>query len=177
MVAAAGPVDPGVMITAIRRIEERITWVAVLAPLPYSLQRLIWAVGIPLGIHPDGLHGMLQSPGLGSLGLLGLVMACEGTAAFTYAFVLCERRMPAWLVVAPLLAPIGILATFNQWSLQYVVDGFTMPSEVAESIPPWSFWAQVAIFWIWGVSLAIATGAYVVRRTRSTLAGGSQRRY
>jgi hypothetical protein len=95
MVAVAGPVDAGVMITAIRRIEERITWVAVLAPLPYSLQRLIWAVGIPLGIHPDGLHGMLQSPGLGSLGLLGLVMACEGTAAFTYAFVLCERRMPA----------------------------------------------------------------------------------
>jgi hypothetical protein len=160
-------------------LEEAIAWVAVLAPLPYSLWRLLWALGIPLGIEPEGLHGFLDSPGLGSLGLLGFVVLCEGTAAFTYLFVLARRRtipdrvpllggrrMPRWLVVLPLLAPIGILATFNHWSLQYIFDGFTMPGEVAEGIPAWSFWTQVAIFWIWGVSLTLATAAYIARRGR-----------
>ena len=171
-----GPTLAGPRLTP---LVEMITWVAVLAPLPYSLQRLIWALGIPLGIHPEGLHDFLQSPGLGSLGLLGMVVLCEGTAAFTYLFVLAERRtlpdsipllggrrMPPWLVVPPLLAPVGILATFNHWSLQYIFAGFTMPGEVAEGIPGWSFWTQVAIFWIWGVSLTIATAAYAVRRWR-----------
>ena len=158
---------------------KTITWVAVLAPLPYSLWRLLWAMGIPLGIEPEGLHDFLDSPGLGSLGLLGFVVLCEGTAAFTYLFVLAQRRtvpdripllggrrMPPWLVVPPLLAPIGILATFNHWSLQYMFDGFTMPGEVAEGIPAWSFWTQVVIFWIWGASLTIATAAYAVRSSR-----------
>ncbi len=150
-------------------LEMRITWVAVLAPLPYSLQRLIWAAGIPLGIHPDGLHDFLQSPGLGSLGLLGMVLLCEGTAAFTYLFLLAERRtlggmrVRPWLVIPPLLAPVGILATFNHWSLQYIFSGFTMPGEVAEGIPGWSFWSQVVIFWVWGVSLTLAIAAYVIR--------------
>jgi hypothetical protein len=150
-----------------------IVWAAVLAPLPYSLWRLIWAVGIPLGIHPAGLHDFLDSPGLGSIGLLGLALLTECTAIFTYVFVLLRRptvpgwvpllggrRMPPWLVVAPLLAPIGILATFNHWSLQYIFDGFSMPPEVAEGIPGWSFWGQVVIFWIWGVSLTAATLTY-----------------
>jgi hypothetical protein len=187
MVGAARPADHGPVTTAIRRLagprltplEEKITWVAVLAPLPYSLHRLIWAFGIPLGIHPDGLHDFLQSPGLGSLGLLVMVALTEGTAAFTYLFVLTEqrtlpdriplvggKRMPPWLVIPPLLAPVGILATFNHWSLQYIFDGFTMPGEVAEGIPGWSFWTQVAIFWIWGVSLTIAIAAYAVRACR-----------
>ena len=160
-------------------LERMITWVAVLAPFPYSLWRLIWAVGIPLGIEPEGLHDFLQSPGLGSFGLLGFVVLCEGTAAFTYFFVLHRRRtvpdgvpllggrrMPQWLVVLPLLAPIGILASFNHWSVQYMLDGFTMPGEVAEGIPGWSFWSQVVIFWVWGVSLAIATAAFSVRSWR-----------
>ena len=119
---------------------------------------------------PD-THQMVQYT-MASLGL-GFVVLCEGTAAFTYLFVLARRRtvpgriplvggrrMPPWLVVPPLLAPIGILATFNQWSLQYIFDGFSMPPEVAEGIPGWSFWGQVVIFWIWGVSLTAATLTY-----------------
>jgi hypothetical protein len=36
--------------------------------------------GDPGRIHPDGLHDFIQSPGWGSLGLLGLVLLSEGTA-------------------------------------------------------------------------------------------------
>jgi hypothetical protein len=155
--------------------------VAVLAPLPYSLWRLIWAVGIPLGIHPDGLHDFIQSPGWGSLGLLGLVLLSEGTAVYTYVFVLSGRRtlpgrlrrwtVPPWLIVLPLLAPIGILTTFNHWSLQYVFDGFSVPPEVAEGFSWASFWLQVLIFWVWGVSLTRdrdLRGAGLARTTWAT---------
>jgi hypothetical protein len=159
--------------------QTRIAWIAVLAPLPYSLWRLIWAVGIPLGIEPEGLHDFLQSPGWGSLGLLGMALLTEGTGVFTYLFVLSRRRtvpdwlpllrgrrMPPWLVVALLLAPIGLLAAFNHFSLGYALDGFAMPPEVDEGFPDWSFWTQAAIFWVWGVSLTVATAIYAVQSWR-----------
>jgi hypothetical protein len=174
-----------------RRVEAWqawVAWVAVLAPFPYSLWRVIWAVGIPLGIEPEGLHDFIQSPGWGSLGLLVLALLSEGTALYTYWFVLLgrqtapgwvpllgRRRVPPWLVIAPLLAPIGILAAFNHFSLQYALDGFAMPPEVDEGFPDWSFWAQAVIFWIWGVALTAATLVYAAqswrRRARRRMLG------
>jgi hypothetical protein len=62
--------------------------------------------------------------------------------------------------VATLLVPIGVLASFDHWSLQYIFDGFAVPPDVARDVPAWSFWGQVAIFWTWGLSLAVATAAY-----------------
>lgn len=150
-----------------------ITCLAIAAPLPYSLSRLLWAAGIPTGIHEDVLRHDLQSPGLGSLGMLVLILLAEGTSVYTHVFVGSRRPdVPAWvpflggrrvrpmLVIAPLLAPIWILASFNYWSLSYIADGFAMPGEVAADLPAWSFWLQVATFWIWGMSLAIATALY-----------------
>jgi hypothetical protein len=40
-----------------------------------------------------------------------------------------------------------------------IADGFTIPPG-NDGLPGWSFWGQVATFWIWGVSLGIATAAY-----------------
>ena len=102
-----------------------------------------------------------------------LVLLTEGTALYTHVFVLSRprvvpgwipllggRRVRRWVVIAPLLAPIGILASFDSWSLPYMLDDFAMPPEVAEDMPGWSFWGQVAVFWIWGLALAVATAAY-----------------
>lgn len=150
-----------------------ITRVAIVAPLPYSLSRLLWAVGIPVGIHQDALRNDLQSPGWGSIGMLVLILLAEGTSIYTHLFVGSRRPdVPAWipflggrrvrplLVIAPLLTPIWILSSFNYWTLPYIADGFAMPGEVGEDLPPWSFWLQVATFWVWGVALAIATARY-----------------
>jgi hypothetical protein len=158
-----------------------ITWAAILTPVPYGVSRILWAVGIPLGIDGEGLREEFQTPGWGSLYIVLLVLLTEGTALYTHAFVLSRahtvpgwipllggRRVWRWLVIAPLLAPIVILASFNSWSLQYILDDFAMPPEVAEDMPGWSFWGQVAVFWIWGVSLAIATAAYAWDARRLT---------
>lgn len=148
-----------------------ITTLAILAPLPYSVSRLLWAAGLPIGIDEELLREF-DSPGAGSLYILLLALLPEATAWFTHVFVASRRRtVPARvprlggrpvdpaLVVAPLLAPIGILAGFNLWSLGPIADGFTIPAD-NEGLPGWSFWGQVATFWIWGVSLAIATAVY-----------------
>ena len=62
-------------------------------------------------------------------------------------------------VVASLIMPIAILAGFNLWSLGPIMEGFVIPPE-NDGLPGWSFWGQVATFWVWGVSLAIAVVAY-----------------
>jgi hypothetical protein len=148
-----------------------VTWTAILAPLPYSLSRLVWAFGIPLGIDEELLRDF-DSPGIGSLYILALALLPEATALFAHTFLLTRvsrvplrvpvaggRPMPPALVVGPLLAPIAILAGFNLWSLQPILDGFVIPASNA-GLPGWSFWGQVASFWVWGVALTVATAAY-----------------
>lgn len=148
-----------------------VTWVAILAPLPYSLSRVVWALGIPFGIDAELLRDF-KSPGIGSLYILALALLPDATAAYTHTFLASRRptvpeRAPLIggrpgrpaLVVAPLLAPIAILGGFNLWSLGPIGDGFTIPAE-NDGLPGWSFWGQVASFWIWGVALTIATAAY-----------------
>ena len=160
-----------------------VIWTAILAPVPYSLSRLLWALGIPLGIDESLLRDF-DSPGLGSLYILALALLPEATAMFTRAFVL-ERparvpgRVPGVggrpvrpaLVVAPLLAPIVILGGFNLWSLGPILEGFVIPAS-NDGLPGWSFWGQVATFWIWGVSLTVATAAYWHAASRAGGRGG-----
>jgi hypothetical protein len=146
-------------------------WLAIIAPLPYSLSRLVWAAGIPFGIDEQLLRDF-RSPGIGSLYILCLALLPEVTALFTHAFVVSRRRtVPAGvplvgarrvrpaLVVTVLLVPIAILAGFNLWSLGPITSGFSIPADNA-GLPGWSFWGQVATFWIWGIALTVATAAY-----------------
>jgi hypothetical protein len=148
-----------------------VTWTAIVAPLPYSVSRLLSAVGIPLGIDEQLLREF-NSPGVGSVYILCLALLPEAAALFTHVFVASRRRTvpdgvpllagrpvrPA-LIVAPLLAPIAILAGFNLWSLGPITDGFTIPADNG-GLPGWSFWGQVVTFWTWGIALTIATAAY-----------------
>ncbi len=147
------------------------TWLAIVAPIPYGISRLLWAAGIPVGIDTASLRE-LSSPGWGSLGLLVLVGLSEGTALYTHAFLVKRRRtvpdripliggrpVRPLLVVAPLLAPILILAFFIEWSLGPIGDGFTIPEGNA-GLPGWTFWGQVATFWLWGAALPIAVAGY-----------------
>ena len=148
-----------------------VTWIAILAPLPYGISRLVWAAGLPVGIE-QWLLDDLHAPGWGSVYIAVLVLLSEGTAVFTHRYVLVRRRtVPArvpWLggrpvghraVIGVLAMPIAILASANVTTLPAMLAGFTIPADNA-GLPGWSFWGQVATFWLWGVSLAVATLAY-----------------
>jgi hypothetical protein len=78
----------------------------------------------------------------------------------TWVPVAGGRRVDPRLVVAPLLAPIAILALVNASTLGLVLDGgFAIPAD-NDGLPAWSFWGQLAIFWIWGAALTAATFLY-----------------
>jgi len=144
MVAPTGYLHSPSGMTLDRDVESRpaawirwTTWTAILAPLPYTLSRVLWALGIPLGIDADVLHDELHAPGLGSLFILLLGVAAELTALWTRAFLLMRpSRYPRWLpilrnrpvqprlVIAPLLLPILILAAANAMSATWIADGF-----------------------------------------------------
>jgi hypothetical protein len=65
--------------------------VAILVPLPYTLQRLLWAAGIDFGIDAEFL-AELHAPGWGSLYILMLCVLVEGTAVWTHLFVRSRTR-------------------------------------------------------------------------------------
>jgi hypothetical protein len=155
-----------------------ITWVAVLAPLPYSLSRVLWALGVPVGIHEKGLDEI----GVPSVGMSAYVLALAvGSAmvgAATYQIALRGRRtLPGFLpffgggrvphfalIVPAALISVFLLSAF--FAAEHAPKLFTDPDDFRRSVAPegwapaWAFWAQEAVFGVWGASLAIATFTY-----------------
>jgi hypothetical protein len=161
---------------------RRITWIAVLAPLPYTVSRVLWAMGIPLGIDADVLHDELHAPGLGSVFILLLGVAAELTAWWTRAFLLLRPAVyPRWLplvrgrpvspvvAAAPLALPIAILAAANAMSAPWIVNGFERDADSSSNVADWAVAVAAVEFWIWGVSLAVATAAYVAAGRRGRI--------
>ena len=94
--------------TATPRWLRWVTTIAVFAPLPYSLTRVAWALGIPLGIDAELLREY-RSPGIGSLFMLLLAALAEATVVWTHVFLRRRPEGSKW-VIAPLEVPILILA-------------------------------------------------------------------
>jgi hypothetical protein len=162
-----------------RRWVQAATWLAIVAPLPYSLWRLLWAAGVPVGIDPE-LLGEFHSPGWGSLYILLLAALADATALLTHAIVRPRaRRVPAWipvlggrrvrrrLVIAALLVPTAVLTWRGLLHLRLVFNGFEIPDDIS-GVPHWSLWTQAVLVWVWGASLAVATFAYSCSARPST---------
>ena len=152
-----------------------VVWIAILAPLPYSLSRLLWAAGVPIGISEQGLDD-LGSPGWGSLVLVALAVLTEATALIVHHFVwrrertLRGRPVRPRLVVASLLAPVVILTYANAITAAGVLGVF----DAAESGlhgDDWGVPMTGILFWIWGLALTATTIVYH-RRTREAAVPG-----
>jgi hypothetical protein len=165
-----------------------VTWIAILAPLPYTLSRLAWSVGVPVGISTEGLRE-LGIPGWGSLAVLGLALLTEATAVFVHAFVLRRARaVPGWVplaggrpvtpgtVVAVLLAPVAILAYSNVMSVA-ALAGVLDLAETGAHGDGWGVWGTGVVFAVWGAALTAATVGYhrATRRPPVRLAAVGER--
>jgi hypothetical protein len=73
--------------------------------------------------------------------------------------MLGRRPVGRRAVMGALSMPIAILAVANASTVPVMLDGFTIPADNA-GLPGWSFWGQVATFWIWGLALTAATLVY-----------------
>ena len=148
-----------------------VTRAAILAPLPYSVSRVLWAAGIPVGIDSELLREF-HSPGWGSLYILALAALAEAPALILLLFVRPRARVvpaaipglggrpvrPA-LVIAALTPALAVLSWRAAMHLRFVFNGFRIPDDIT-GVPHWSLWAQVALVWIWGASLAATVVAY-----------------
>lgn len=153
------------------------TWIAILAPLPYSLSRVLWATGIPVGFSDEGLHE-IGIPGSGTLTVLVLVLLAEATAVFVHAFLLSPApKVPGWIpllrgrpvrpriVIAVLLLPIAILVYANAISV-LTTTGLVEFPDTGSHQDGWAgapLTGVVCIVWL--PALTAATLAYH-RRTR-----------
>jgi hypothetical protein len=155
-----------------------VTLAAIVAPLPYSLSRILWAAGIPVGIDSELLREF-HSPGWGSLYILALALLADATALLTHLVVRPRaRRFPRWLpilggrrvrprvVIGVLLLPVAVLMWRGALHLTFVFNGFRIPDDVT-GVPHWSLWSQAVLVWAWGLSLAAATFAYYRATCRS----------
>lgn len=150
----------------------RLTYVAAALALPYPAVRLAWALMIPLGV-PDGyLDGSsltlrLGETGLAALGIGGAVLTLGLVMRWGEVFprwipFLRGRPVPVWLAVVPGLwaATIIVQAGLRIWIWAVVDPGaFTADS--------WGTGGPGLFFLPWGLTVAAATYAYYLRRTRS----------
>jgi hypothetical protein len=153
------------------RAAAAVTWIAIVAPLPYSLSRILWAAGVPVGIERELLHEF-HAPGWGSLYILALAALADATALLTHVVVRPRARVfPEWIpvlggrsvrpraVIAALLLPAVVLAWRAALHLTLLFNGFRIPDDIT-GVPAWSLWTQAALVWVWWVSLATALVAY-----------------
>ena len=85
-----------------RRWVRVVTWTATLAPVPYSVSRLVWAVGIPLGLLMSTVTwvGIVVEPylnflrALPPLGYIGLLIVWFGIGDTSKIWLLFLAAMP-----------------------------------------------------------------------------------
>ncbi|WP_218617681.1 hypothetical protein [Cryptosporangium aurantiacum] len=139
--------------------------VACLAPLPYEITRLAWYFGYPLGISPDFLRMMQDTPGMLEIGL-GCAVASALGGVLTHGLVSGWGEVyPRWIWfkagqrVPPALAvvPASIV------SVTLVPAGLMMlwTTEMRDS---WALYVPSLLWLAWGAGLGAATVTYHLRR-------------
>jgi hypothetical protein len=146
------------------------TIVAVLLPLPYAITRLAWAAGYPLGISDPAMAAWATDPAVrvielslggmalgGALLTLGLIQRW-GEVVPGWVPVLAGRRVPPAVAVVPAAIASAVLIAGGLGLWRTVISqGLANPGDVPAL-------ATVLAFLPWGITLALATLAYVERR-------------
>jgi hypothetical protein len=156
-----------------------ITYIAVLAPLPYAFIRFAWALGIPLGVEKDFLQEFSSSNPIhqivewtfgslciaGSILTLGLIQKWGERFPSWFPFV-GGKNVPVLLAVIPATCvAIAVTSAGFVFTSSFIAVEFHLVS--ADGILVSQIWGAVGpmLFWIpWGVALGLAAAAYYYRR-------------
>ncbi|AEV84960.1 hypothetical protein ACWT_3936 [Actinoplanes sp. SE50] len=154
-----------------RSREDMLRWgrravaVAITAPLLYEITRVAWYFGYPLGITPDFLRMMQDTPGMLDVGL-GCAIASTVGGVLTHGLVSSwGETYPRWLwfkkgrPVPPALAvvPASIVAVS-------IIPAGLMVLWTTEVRTTWALWVPSMLWLAWGVGLGAATITYHLRR-------------
>jgi hypothetical protein len=156
-------------------------YVAMVAPVFYTLTRYVWALGFPLGMNEELFRSGQESGkwiggalSLGSFVLVGAILMLGlvqrwGEVFPRWMIGLAGRRVPIALAVIPaslasvllIVGGIGIWAGLPQMIANAVAtgsEGAGLIGEIVFQLGP------TLLFPVWGAALAVATLGYYFRR-------------
>lgn len=156
-----------------------ITIIAALAPLPYAVSRIAWALGIPLGVADQFLEEMVKMNPMATLTEWVFAGLCFGGGFLTLGLIqkwgevfprwvpfIGGKSVPVLMAVIPAsimaiaLTSAGFIFTlgFFALKLQFVPAGGILLSQLGGAIGPMLTWIP------WGVALGLASISYYYRR-------------
>jgi hypothetical protein len=150
-------------------------YIAMAVPILYAFTRIIWALGIPLGISAEfirrGQESGMWTSGLflAGFGLVGAILTLGLTQRWGEVFPrwmigLAGRHVPIALAVVPasIVSVLVVVGGLAMWSgLDQTVGQSVTGGE--DSLGLFGL-APTALFPVWGVALAVATLGYYYRR-------------
>ncbi|MEH7383485.1 hypothetical protein V7138_23710 [Bacillus sp. JJ1533] len=156
-----------------------ITIIAALAPLPYAVTRIAWALGIPLGVGGQFLEESVKVNPAATLTEWVFGGLCIGGGLLTIGLIqkwgeeiprwvpfIRGKRVPIMMAVIPAsiiaiaLTTAGFIFTIGFFALKFgfvPAEGIVL-SEIGGTIGPMLTWVP------WGVALGLATISYYYRR-------------
>lgn len=146
-------------------LRRRLAWFAVLACSPYLLLKLLWVVGIDVGVvHPDELDRAQW------IAANALTFGMDAIAALI-AYILTrprEVRVRAWLVALPLWVASGLLvvimAAIPLSLMGAAVGDAGNPFAGDDFLRPWVYAVVYGGFIVEGAVLSVAFGLYAHER-------------
>jgi hypothetical protein len=153
------------------------TYAAMVIPALYSITRLAWAAGVPLGITEEFLEEGQETglwrigAALGTLGLLGALLTWGLIRPWGEVFprwfpFIGGRRVPPALAIVPASIVAVLVTGAGLMYVRLVLSGRLGITEVL-ALDLGENWATIApeLLWpLWGLALAAATYAYYLRR-------------
>jgi hypothetical protein len=161
---------------AARRWGGWATGIAVAAPLVYAFTRLVWALGVPLGISEEFLRAGQEiglwwaGAALASLAVVGAVLTLGLHQRWGEVFsrripLVGGRPVPPMLAVVPagLIAAVVTSAGIMFWRVT-LGGGFELGEWTLTIENSWAALLPELVWPIWGVALGAAALAYHLRR-------------
>jgi hypothetical protein len=145
------------------RLGTAAAWISAVCALPYLVLKVVWTLGMPVGITDRSL---LDSKGWVAENALMAVIQLAGLLLVLALIQPWARRIPAWLPLFPVWVGTGLLF---QVSVGAVLVGLFSPPSQASSgstagIQPWVFVMVYSAFAGQGVALAVAFACHVRSR-------------
>ncbi|MFI6587892.1 hypothetical protein [Embleya sp. NPDC050493] len=146
-------------------LRRRLAWVALLACSPYLLLKLLWVVGVDVGVvHPDELNRTQW------VVANALTFGMDAIAALI-AYLLSrprETRIRAWLITLPLWVASGLLVVIMSAVplnlLGAAIGATDNPFAGDDLLRPWVYAIVYGGFIVEGAVLSGAFGLYVHER-------------
>ncbi|MDI6909823.1 hypothetical protein [Nocardioides sp.] len=150
-------------VPGVTRVGTAAAWVSGISCLPYLALKVLWTVGVPLGISDESV--------LGDIGwvLSNALMAVVQLLAVALVVALARpwsRRLPPWLLLFPAWVGTGVLFQVMIGSaVGAALSGTSQdPSSSDDPIRPWVYVLVYVAFALQGTALAVVFAAHVRAR-------------